>query len=317
MRRNLLLIFFLSLCCCLSAQDVADSLVVVDKMIGTDIMKPDGKVRAKKSRKLKNADLKDIIKESDDTLTNEYLDTMVIKKNLVVNNYSLIGVQYGAGLSQVMWNPPQAQSFLFVPVNAGITYTKYGQMFAMPFFAFKAGLFYAKEGYQFKYNEEYDWTYKVEGAEKAVMEVVEVPLLFQFHYDTWNFKILAELGCYGGYRLSIRRFPGKTGYVKPELEHSFTDTDIRFDYGLKGGVGFALVFDPVEFHVMASYKHSFSSLYEPDHNSQYYYRFAYPSNIVVSAGLHFQLSKRTGKTKAALKKEAKDIIYGNPESQGR
>ena len=252
-----------------------------------------------------------------DTLTNEYLDTLNVRKALVVNDYSLIGVQYGVGLSQVMWNPPQEQSLLFVPVNFGITYTKYGQMFAMPYFAFKAGLFYAKEGYQFEYNEEYDWTYKIEGAEKAVLEVVEVPLLFQFHYDAWNFKIMAELGCYGGYRLGIQRFPGQTGNVSPELEHSFKDTDIRIDYGLKGGVGIGLVFDPIEFHITAAYKHSLSSLYTPDHYSQYYYRFAYPSNIIVSAGVFFQLSKRTGKTKAALKKEAKSLVYENTGSINR
>lgn len=252
-----------------------------------------------------------------DTLTNEYLDTLNVRKALVVNDYSLIGVQYGVGLSQVMWNPPQEQSFLFVPMNIGITYTKYGKMFAMPYFAFKAGLFYAQEGYQFEYNEEHDWTYKIEGAEKAVLDVVEVPLLFQFHFDAWNFKIMAELGCYGGYRLGIQRFPGKTGSVSEELEHSFTETDRRLDYGLKGGAGIALVFDPLEFHIMASYKHSLSSLYTPDHYSQYYYRFAYPSNIVISAGVHFQLSKRTGKTKAALKKEAKELVYENTGSTGR
>lgn len=250
-----------------------------------------------------------------DTLTNEYLDTLNVRKALVVNDYSLIGVQYGVGLSQVMWNPPQEQSMLFIPVNFGVTYTRYGQMFAMPYFAFKAGLFYAKEGYQFEYNEEYDWTYKVEGAEKAILEVVEVPLLFQFHYDSWNFKIIAEVGCYGGYRLGIQRFPGKTGHVYPDLEHSFTETDRRLDYGLKGGIGLALVFDPLEFHITAAYKHSLSSLYTPDHYSQYYYRFAYPSNIIVSAGIHYQLSKRTGKTKASLKKEAKSKVYENAGSK--
>lgn len=252
-----------------------------------------------------------------DTLTNEYLDTLNVRKALVVNDYSLIGVQYGVGLSQVMWNPPQEQSLLFVPVNFGITYTKYGQMFAMPYFAFKAGLFYAKEGYQFEYNEEYDWTYKIEGAEKAVLEVVEVPMLFQFHYDAWNFKIMAELGCYGGYRFGIRRFPGETGSVTEGLEHAFKDTDMKIDYGLKGGVGIGLVFDPIEFHVTAAYKHSLSSLYTPNHNSEYYYRFAYPSNIIISAGVFFQLSKRTGKTKAALKKEAKSLVYENTGSNNR
>ena len=266
------------------------------------------------AQKLEKAELKTF---QADTLTNEYLDTLNVRKALVVNDYSLIGVQYGVGLSRVMWNPPQEQSMLFVPVNFGVTYTRYGQMFAMPYFAFKAGLFYAKEGYQFEYNEEYDWTYKVEGAEKAILEVVELPLLFQFHYDSWNFKIIAEVGCYGGYRLGIQRFPGKTGNVRPELEYSFTETDRRLDYGLKGGVGLALVFDPLEFHITASYKHSLSSLYPQDHYSQYYYRFAYPSNIIVSAGVHYQLSKRTGKTKASLKKEAKAKVYENTGSKSR
>lgn len=252
-----------------------------------------------------------------DTLTNEFLDSIEVKKALVVNDYSLIGLQYGAGLSRVMWNPRQEQKMVFSPMNVGITYTKYGQMFAMPFFAFKAGLFYTQEGYEFEYNEEYNYTYKIEGAEKAILDVVEVPLLFQFHYDTWNFKFMAEVGCFGGYRLGIQRFPGKTGYVSPELEHSFKDTDNRFDYGIKGGAGFALVFDPLEFHVMAYYKHSMSSLYEPDHNSKYYYRFAYPSNIVITAGVYFQLSKRTGKTKAELRKQAKSMVYGDNISQSR
>ena len=65
------------------------------------------------------------------------------------------------------------------------------------------------------------------------------------------------------------------------------------------------------------YKHSLSSLYEPDHYSEYYYRFAYPSNIIISAGIHFQLTKRTGQTKAELKKMAKEMVYGNTGSKGR
>ncbi len=330
MKKILLIFICLSFALGLRAQAPVDSLAVVDSIsrltgitadslrtVVVDSMKiTEEKVRKGKA-KVKKMDVKKFIYEAEDTLTNEFLDSLTIKKSLVVNNYSLIGVQYGAGLSQVMWNPRQEQSMVFVPVNFGITYTKYGQMFAMPFFAFKAGLFYAKEGYQFEYNEEYDWTYKIEGAEKAVMEVGEVPLLVQFHYDTWNFKILAEVGCYGGYRLGITRYPGQTGKVLPEMEHSFTDTDIRIDYGIKGGVGFALVFDPLEFHFTASYKHSLSSLYEPDYYSQYYYRFAYPSNIIISAGVHFQISKRTGKTKAQLKQEARNLVYGNPESQSR
>jgi hypothetical protein len=272
------------------------------------------------------------IKESDEltlsdiqALTDIQLDTIDIKKKLNINDYMMFGVQYGVGLSQVMWNPTQKQDLVFTPINFGVSVTKYQKMFGyMPFFGFQAGVFFAREGYQFKRNDNTDYIYKVEGAEKALIDVVEVPMLFQFHYDMWNFKIMANVGCYGGYRLAIQRFPGETGWVKDELKNSFTETDRRWDYGIKGGLGFALVFDPVEIHFQAAYKHSLSSLYEPDHYSEYYYRFAYPSNIIASVGLHFHLSKRTGRTKAEIKQMAKDMIYnpeiynnGNTESRSR
>ena len=75
----------------------------------------------------------------EDTLTNEYLDTVNIRKNLELNDYTMIGFQYGAGLSQVMWNPSQKQDMLFMPVNVGFMYTRYGKMFGyMPYFGFQA-----------------------------------------------------------------------------------------------------------------------------------------------------------------------------------
>ena len=243
--------------------------------------------------------------------TNEALDTINVRKELKLNDYAMIGVQYGAGLSQVMWNPTQKQDFVFIPYNIGVTFTKYGKMFGyMPYFGFQAGFFLTQEGYQFEYNPENKYTYKIQGAEKAIMDVVEMPLLAHLHMDFWRMKLIADIGCYVGYRMSIQRFPGQTGNVSPDVEFSFLDTDNRFDYGLKGGVGFGLVFDPIEIHLKAQYKHSFSSLYEPDHYSPYYYRFAYPSNIIVSAGVHFHLSKRTGSTKTQLKQEARRQVYG-------
>ena len=256
----------------------------------------------------------------EDTWTNEFLDTVQVKKSLKLNDYSMIGVQYGAGLSQVMWNPTQKQNMIFVPLNVGMTYTIYGKMFGyMPYFGFQAGVFYGQEGYEFKYNEDKDYTYTHEGAEKAVMDVVEIPLLSHIHIDMWNFKIIAQLGMFAGYRLGIQRFPGKTGVLTPETANSFASYENRWDFGIKGGVGFGLVFDPVEIHIQAMYKHSMSSLYKPDYYSEYYYRFAYPSNIVVSAGLHFQLTKRSGLTKKEIKEKARSIVYENQDtgSKGR
>ncbi len=70
----------------------------------------------------------------------------------------------------------------------------------------------------------------------------------------------------------------------------------------------------MEIHIQAMYKHSMSTLYNPDYYSEYYYRFAYPTNIVISAGVHFQITKRTGKTKAQLKKMARDMVYQTNEN---
>ena len=128
---------------------------------------------------------------------------------------------------------------------------------------------------------------------------------------------MAEIGFFGGYRLKVHRFPFEGEYKNENyaaMQNQFLETDRRIDYGIKGGLGFGFIFDPIEIHLKATYKHSLSSLYEPDHYSKYYYRYAYPSNIVISAGIHFQLTKRTGKTKAQLKKEAKELVYGTQEN---
>lgn len=243
------------------------------------------------------------------------IDTMTINKKTFINDYSMIGIQYGVGLSQVMWNPTQKQEMLIMPYNIGITYTRYGKMFGyMPYFGFQIGVFYGQEGYKFKKNDDSGYTYTIQGAEKAIMDVIEVPFVSHMHIDFWKMKVIADIGFYAGYRLNIHRFPYNGAYTNESyaaMQNSFLETDRRWDYGIKAGAGFGLVFDPIEIHLKASYKHSFSSLYEPDHYSKYYYRYAYPSNIVISAGVHFQLTKRTGKTKAQLKKEAKELVYGN------
>ena len=228
-----------------------------------------------------------------------YLDSLDIRKKSVINDYTLIGVQYGMGLNQMSWNPKMEQRMQFVPVNFGITWTRYGKMFGyMPYFGIQAGLFYAKEGYILEED------YNVEGANQVLMDVVEVPVLAHFHFDLWKMKLMANIGFYGSYRLNIQR-SGPS--VAPSVAGSFLETDRRFDYGLKGGAGFGFIFDPVEIHFTAMYKYGFGSIYEPDYASDYYYRFASVSNFIFSVGVHFQLTKRTGKTSHQLKKEAMEI----------
>lgn len=247
--------------------------------------------------------------------SDEYLDTVKLKRKFTINDYSMIGVQYGVSLSQVRFNPAKKQKMMMTPLNIGVLYTCYGKMFGyMPYFGFQTGLFYGQDGYEFKKDKETgEIIENVDGAIKATYTYLELPLMSHFHFDVWHLKFIINAGLYGAYRLDVERDGAN---LEPEYTNKFYDYDRRFDYGVKAGAGFALVFDPIEFHVTATYRASLGTLYKPDYHSEYYYRFAYPSDIIISAGLHIQLTKRTGKTKTMLRKEAKSIVYEtNTDSQ--
>ena len=247
--------------------------------------------------------------------SDEYLDTVKMKKAKSINDYTMIGVQYGVSLSQMRFNPTKRQGMLILPYNFGITYTRYGKMFGyMPYFGFQTGVLFGQDGYVFKKNKETgDYNESVDGATKAVYSYAEVPLLAHLHIDVWHLKLIVNLGLYAAYRLKVEREGER---LDPQYANTFYDYDRRFDYGAKAGAGIGLILDPIEFHIQATYRASLGSLYRPNYYSEYYYRFAYPSDILITAGIHIQLTKRTGKTKAALKKEAKALIYNDQEPSG-
>ena len=140
-----------------------------------------------------------------------------------------------------------------------------------------------------------------------------------FHSDGLHFKVMVDAGIYGGYRLGIERIGDR---VREDVRHSFMEWDKRIDYGIAGGLGFGLVFNPVEFHVNANVRYSWGSLYEPDYVSKDFYRFAYPLDFMLTAGLYFQVTKRSGKTKAQIRREAYEQVYhpqtnADTDGQGR
>ena len=148
-----------------------------------------------KPRKSVVAQVLDTVSYSD-----EYLDTVNVKKALAINDYTLLGVHYGVGLNQMNWTPSMEQKMLFTPVNVGISWTRYGKMFGyMPYFGIQIGALYTKEGYRLKEG------YKVQGASTAVMQIIEMPVLAHIHYDFWKMKLMVNIGFYGAYRLSIQR----------------------------------------------------------------------------------------------------------------
>lgn len=245
-----------------------------------------------------------------DSLPNEYLDTVKVYQKRLINDYSMIGVNYGVGLCNMSFNPSKHnRQSQIIPNHFSVWYTHYEKLFdRYANFALHIGLEYSHEGAGFKTNPETELPYdRIDGADKIAMEIIDMPVLAGFHVDAAPVKFQGAAGVYGGYRKSIERSgPG----VDPAYEHAFKEYEYRLDYGLQGMAGFALMFDPIEIHFNALIRWGWQSLYEPNYYSEYYYRYAYPLDIIITAGIHFQLGKRTGKTSADLKKQAKEIVYG-------
>lgn len=242
-------------------------------------------------------------------LSNEYLDTVVVFRQKEINNYSMIGFSYGAVLSRMIVTPYQHQENILNPGHYSVMFTHYSKMFDyLPYFGFQLGVAYSWEGMKFKPNADSGYIpYWDDGTSYMKMRIVEVPFHAQIHFDAPPFKAMVNAGIYGAYRLDMDR-GGE--HLAEEYYHEFHDYEKRWDFGLEGGLTFAYMLDPVEIHLGALVRYSWGSLFEPDYHSEYYYRYCYPFDIMFTAGIHFQITKRTGKTTKALKKEAKTIVYG-------
>lgn len=230
----------------------------------------------------------------------------------LINDYSLIGVNYGVTFSNMYFSPSRHNRiYVFAPNYVSVTWTKHCKMFdTLPYFAVVLGAAMGNEGFGFEADRETGETNDFDGATWCSMKVFEVPAMAQIHIDSEPFKFMIDAGVYGGWRQSIvRRGPN----LDPQWSDSFRDYENRLDYGFLGGAGFALMFDPVEIHFNCLVRWSWSTLCQPDYASRYYYNYAYPIDIIASVGLHFQLTKRSGKTRRQIRQEAYDTVYGTTQ----
>ena len=240
----------------------------------------------------------------------EWADTLeTVSAKPPINDYVLIGVNYGVSFTDMYYSPSKYNhARQFAPGYVNVTFTKFCKLFdRVPIFALVLGFAHGYEGFGFIRDPETGQSQDLDGAEQGKIEVFEIPALAQFHKDFYPFKLMATGGVYGGWRNSISRSGPN---LEPQYTNAFRPYEHRWEYGFQGGVGFALMFDPVEIHVNALVRWSWSSLYDPDYASPYYYRYAYPMDAIVTVGVHFQLTKRSGKTSQALRREAREIVYG-------
>ena len=238
--------------------------------------------------------------------------TALPRKLRPINDYSLIGVNYGVTFAGTWFSPTKHNGqYVFETNYVSVTYTKFSKLFdRMPYFALVLGAAMGNEGYAFKADKETGAISDVNGATRCSMQVIEFPAMMQFHYDFEPFKLMANAGVYGGWRRSITR---SGPYLDEEWTDKFRDYERQIDYGFQGGAGFALIFDPVEIHFNCLLRWSWSNLYEPDYRSKYYNYYAYPMDLMATVGLHFQLSRRRGRTRKEIKRQAYEIVYGKTQ----
>lgn len=266
---------------------------------------------------------------------NSSVDSVFIKRYRVINNYSLLGFQYGVNLTMPMLTPNRETSMGVLPVEFGVMYTRYCKLFGyMPYFGFQVGLLYSQQGYTFAEDVDGGYpVYTIVGAYKAKMNTIELPLNAQFHVDFWKMKLLVNIGCFGGYRMDMKREYHPQTKVQDDFkqyENAFHPSELRYYYGIQGGAGIGFMFDPIELHITAGYKYNWSSLHKPNVNlrtlvenenmSNYYYSYTNLNSIYISVSINYQLNRRIGKTKRELKQIAREqIIQANENlnSEGR
>lgn len=242
-----------------------------------------------------------------ENLTPEMLDTINIPTQVKPNDYWIMGVHGGVTALYGSFNPTRTVSPWFHYPVYGFSITRYATLLAtFPVVGMELGFQHTYEGYKFKENKQTHTTPSIRGAYQVVMEVPEVYLLTHGHYDIGEYaKILLKAGLYGGYRLNIHR---EGPWVESGLEDAFHETDNRMTYGTQFALGFGLMFDPIEIHLLAQLKWGWSSYFQPDYLSPYYYRYAYPLDLAITLGVYYQLTPRHGHTRAQLRRMARQIV---------
>lgn len=246
-----------------------------------------------------------------------YLDTVQVVRNFNINNYSMVGVETGLLFNSVMFNPDMKTETMVNYGHYGVMFTHYQKMFGfMPYFGYRVGFSVSKQGFAYKEDKENHTISTLFGDTiQENFDIVEAPFLLHAHMDSRFFKLFADVGIFGAYRLNISR-KGYMDFV-PQDQFNFKPFEKQFDYGLQGGIGVGFVFKPVEIHVSGNVRYSWGSLFEPDYASPYYYRYATPFDFIFTVGVHYHLTRRTGKTTKQLKQEAYDFVYGVKEDISR
>lgn len=184
----------------------------------------------------------------------------------------LVGIRYDFAFTGVMITPDMGIKSVNSPINVAVLYTYYHPLWkSFNYFGIQLGVRYSQYGFVNK-------KYQFDRFEQTV-SLIEIPVMSAFHVDLGKyFRILASIGPFVGYRFATTK------------ENGFDCYDIRWDYGVSGGLGVAFRFAKIlELHLEGSYHYSFSMLYHPEKMSSNTWIYSYPWQANISLGLHVKL----------------------------
>lgn len=190
-----------------------------------------------------------------------------VKEQIRFKPTGMLGIRGSYQLNSISSNVDMEDTRLNTYKNISLVYTYYSSLWnMMSNFGIQAAAKYGEWGFNSGYLESEHLNY------------AELSLLSQFHFDFSRFRFLFGLGPYAGYRLNSLK-----------ENDSWDKYDNRFDYGLMGGAGFAVIFGPFELQIEGDYQFSLSSIYNMNKYSDEYWVTVTPRNIVLNLTLFYHL----------------------------
>ncbi|MGL5913443.1 MAG: outer membrane beta-barrel protein [Bacteroidales bacterium] len=165
-----------------------------------------------------------------------------------------LGVRYGAGISLVYFTPSINQRPEISPVNFAITY-RYHNESSQDYERFM------NFGAELGYNQR---AYRLEGDVPILRKshLLEFPFMMQARVPIIKrFQIVVTGLCYGAVSLKNTEQYTMNGITET---YKFEDNNLRrFEYGIGGGLGFALAYSKIDFTLDARYTAGLSYLFRP------------------------------------------------------
>ena len=175
------------------------------------------------------------------------------KPNIPAKKY--LGINFGYGMSGVMFQPDLKQTSYAGSYSGGLSFKYVGEKYM----AFQAELNYTQRGY--KKPEIGDSIYT------RTYNSIMLPMMAQGNVTYKRVSVLLNLGCYASYMLNSKDQIKTKGITYKNDYEFFLKRDRRYEFGVLGGIGLGLKFNPIMLQVESRYYYGLTNLYNPDYTN--------------------------------------------------